>query len=815
MERIWQDFRFGWRQLAKSPGFALVAVLSLAIGIGANSAIFSVTNALLLRPLPFKDAERLAILWNRSPGLNIEQDWFSLGQYLDVKVENQVFEQVAVTLGGSFNLTGQGQPEHVEGARVSSSLFPLFGAQPLLGRVFAAAEDAKGSAPTVLLSHSFWQRRFGGDRNVVGRTLTLNDQNFEIVGVLPAAFALNKELMPTVNGIQRADVLLPLPLAESDRSKRGGEDFNIFAKLKPGISVTQAQTDMNRLTDQMKRQYPEFYPANGGLTFSVVPLLEQVVGDLRRALLVLLGAVGCVLLIACANVANLLLARAAVRQKEIAIRAAVGAARGRLIQQLLTESVLLSVGGGVLGLALAVGALKLLRVFGSSNLPRLQEIGLDGRVLAFTCAISLLTGLVFGLAPAWRAAQVDLNEVLKDGGRSNSGTSGQRLRSLLVVAEVALALMLLIGAGLLLRSYRYIANANPGFDARNVLSLKVSLPTTRYATPEAVFNFYKQLGERVRQLPGVQFVGTSHSLPLSATSAAWGPITVEGYVPKAATELIISNERFMSPEQLRALGIPLLSGRHFDERDSKGAPEVCLVNEAFAQRFWPGADPVGKRLQRGGQNVWRTVVGVVRDAKEFSLENEPPLSVYHPIEQFTIRNRYVAVRTTGEPAALTAALIREVQTLDPLLPVYDVNTMAERLHGALARRRFSMLLLGVFAVVALTLAALGIYGVMAYWVSQRTHEIGIRMALGAQPANITQLVIRQALGLVASGLALGLAGALAFSRVLNQLLAGVSATDALTFVTLALALGGLALLASYLPARRAAKVDPLVALRCE
>jgi predicted permease len=816
MEALWHDLSYGFRMLTKNIGFTAVAVLSLAIGIGANSAIFSVTNALLLRPLPYKDAERLAILWNRSPGLNIEQDWFSLGQYLDIKIENKVFDQVAVTLGGSFNFTGQGTPEHVEGARVSSSLFSLLSAQVSLGRVFLPEEDEKGKPQTVILSHGFWQRRFGSDPDVIGKTLTLNDKSYAIVGVMAADFALNKEVMPTLNGIQRSDVLLPLPLSESDRVNRGGEDFNIFARMKSGITVAQAQADMDALAEQMKQQYPENYPAEGRLTISVVPLLEQVVGEYRLALYVLFGAVGFVLLIACANVANLLLSRAAVRQKEIAIRAAVGAGRLRILRQLLTESVLLALAGGLVGFVLAIVCVKVLRVFGPENIPRLNEVGIDGRVMAFTFFISLLTGIVFGLAPALRASRVDLNTVLKDGGRSSGGGAGhQQIRKLLIISEVALSLVLLIGAGLLIRSYQRIVNASPGFNSHNVLSLRLSLPSARYSTPDSVFSFYKRLGDRVKELPGIESVGMNFFLPLSSNSAAWGPITIEGYVPKTASELIISNERFISPDYLRVMGIPLIKGRDFDERDIKGAPEVIIVNEELARRFWPDEDPIGKRIQRGGKGPWRKVVGVVRDDKEFSLENEPPITLFHPVEQFTIGSRYFVARTSSDPAPMIAAVTEEIRALDPELPAYDVSTMEQRVHDTLARRRFAMFLLGVFAAFAVVLAAIGIYGVMTYWVNQRTHEIGIRMALGAGQRSILQLVIRQASVLVSAGILAGLAGAFALTRVMSSLLFGVSATDRFTFIVISLLLAVVALLASYVPARRATKVDPMVALRHE
>jgi putative ABC transport system permease protein len=819
MENLWQDLCYGIRTLRKKPAFTAVAILSLAIGIGANSAIFSVTNTLLLRPLPYKDADRLAILWNRSPGLDIEQDWFSPGQYLDIKAENSVFDHVAATLGGSYNFTGRGMPEHIEGARVSSSLFPLLGAQSALGRVFLPEEDEKGKPPTVILSNGFWQRRFGSDPEVIGETLILNDKHLTIVGVMPAEFSLNKEVMPTVNGIRKSDVLLPMPMSETDRTNRGNEDYNIFARLKPGITVAQAQAEMDSLAEQMKQQYPANYPPNGGLTISVVPLLEQVVGDIRLALYVLLGAVGFVLLIACANVANLLLARAAVRQKEIAIRAAVGASRLRILRQMLTESVLLGLVGGLVGLVIALLAVGALRVFGPENIPRLGEVGIDGRVLAFTFFVSLLTGIVFGLVPALRASRPDLNEVLKDGGRSSVGGGSfgrghHKIRNLLVISEVALSLVLLIGAGLLIRSYRGIENANPGFNADNVLSLRLSLPATRYPNADAVTHFYRQLGERVKGLPGIEFVGTTFLLPLSTNAVGWEPILIDGYVPKPGEGFIISNSSFVSPDYFRAMGIPLLKGRYFTEQDIKGGQEVALVDNKLAERFWPNEDPIGKRVQRG-KGPWRTIVGVIGNGKEYGLESEPPITVYYPLGQIPIGSRYLVARASSDTVGMTAAVIEEIRALDGELPVYDVNTMEQRLYDSLARRRFSMLLLGVFAAFALTLAATGIYGVMTYWVNQRTHEIGIRMALGAGQRNVLQLVIRQALILVGLGIVMGLAGAYALTRVMSSLLFGVSATDRFTFILISLLLGGIALLASYIPARRAARVDPIVALRYE
>ncbi len=818
MQTLWRDLCYGLRTLAKNPGFTVVAVLSLAIGIGANSAIFSVTNALLLRPLSYQDADRLAILWQRSPGLNVAQDWFSPGQYLDVKTQNQVFEQVAVTIGASFNLTGQGGPEHVDGARVSSSLFPLLGVKALLGRVVLPEEDQPGKPAVVILSYGFWQRRFGGDPGVIGQKLILSGNSLEIVGVMPPGFSLTKEVMLTVNAIERADLLLPLPMSESARTNRGNEDFNIFAKLKPGVTIAQAQADMDLLAGRMKQQYPENYPPHGGLTISVVPLLKQVVGEIDLALYVLFGAVGFVLLIACVNVANLLLSRAAVRQKEIAIRAAVGASRVRIIRQLLTESSVLALMGGLLGLFIALWAVEALRRFGPENIPRLSEVSVDGRVLAFTFFVSLLTGIVFGLAPALRASRVDLNETLKEGGRSGDGASGRGhhlTRKLLVVSEVALSLVLLICAGLLIRSYQRVVNANPGFDSRNVHAMRLSLPAAKYATPESIVAFFRQVGERLKQSPGVESVGTSYSLPMSAVAFAWEPITIEGYVAPTTHDSIISNVRIVNPSYFDVMRIPLKEGRDFTGQDIRGAQETVIVNEALAQRFWPNQHPIGKRLQRGKSGVWRTVVGVISDAKEYSAEKEPPIAVYYPSEQVIARNMYLVIRTTTDPVPMTGEMIKEIQAVDPEMPVFDVGSMDQRLHGSLARQRFSMFLLGVFAVIALMLAAIGIYGVMAYSVNQRTHEIGIRMALGAQPGNILQLIIRQALILASLGIVIGLAGALALTRLLSSLLFGVSATDLFTFVITPLLLGGVALLAGYIPARRAAKVDPMIALRHE
>src|SRR5215510_14397492 len=824
MERWLNDVRHGLRVLAKARGFAAAAVISLAIGIGANTAIFSVTNALILRPLPYPDADRIAILWQRSPGLNVPQDWFSIGQYLDIKTENTSFERVAAAIGASFNLTGEGRPERVDGVRVSSSFFPLFGARALHGRVFTADEDQPGRTPSVILTNGFWRRRFGADPNVVGKTLTLNGNNLTIIGVMAEDFSFNKEVMPAVNGIQRADLLLSLPVAASARTNRGGEDYNVFAMPKRGVPPERAQREMDALAQRMKQQYPANYPPNGGLTISVVPLINQVVGDVRLALYVLLGAVGFVLLISCANVAGLLLSRAAVREKEMAIRTAVGADRSRIFGQLLTESVLLSLLGGLAGLLLAFGGIAMIRRFGPANIPRLNEIGIDGPVLAFTFLTSLVTGLVFGLVPAWRASHVDPNAALKEGGRTSTGSTGLgwgqgRLRKTLITAEVALSLVLLIGAALLIRSYSRIAQANPGFDSRDVLSFRVSLPGFRYRTPEMVSQFYRQLEDAIKALPPVRYVGSNYQLPLSSVALAWEPIGVEGYVPKATGEdLIIASSGYVSADYFRAMGMPLLEGRYFNAQDNRQSPEVAIVDDKLAARFWPNEDALGKRIRQGRDGPWRTIVGVVGDTREYEVNAEPPITAFFPVEQYAIGSRFMVVRTQSgavDDPKLMATINRAIRALYPELPTYDVSTMDARLHDSLARRRLSMVLLGAFAVFALILAAIGIYGVIAYWVDQRTREIGIRMALGADARRILRLVVGEFGVMILAGVAVGLGGAFALTRLMNSLLFGVSATDVATFGVIPVVLAVIALAATFVPARRATRVEPIVAVRAE
>ena len=817
METLFQDIRYGFRMLRKKPGFTVVAVITLALGIGANSAIFSIVNGLLLRPLPFRDSERLAIIWTHSPGANVDQDWPSPGQYSAVVAQNSVFEEIAIARGSTVNMTGNGDPVRVGVVTTSSNMFSILGAKPQLGRVFLPEEDEPGKPLTVILSYGLWQRMFGSDPNVIDQAVTLNGRSYTIVGIMPANFSLNYEVMPTVGAISQAEMLLPLPMNAEQLARQGDENYNLLARLKPGATIKQAQAELDLVVKQLEQQFPDSYPADRRFSFSVRPLLEQVVGDVRPALLILLGAVGCVLLIACANVANLLLARAATREKEIAVRVAIGAGRWRLVRQLLTESVLLAALGGVFGLLIAIWGLDGLRRLNPGNIPRLQDIGIDGRVLIFTFAVALLTGVLFGLAPALRGSMVNLSETLKEGGRSMVGSGSHRMRNLLVIAEIALSLVLLIGAGLLIRSFLQVQQVEPGFVARNVLSLRLSVAGTAFAEESRRWNFYQQMWERVRSLPGVESVGGGSILPLTG-SISWGSITPEGYNPASGQSQIQADGRVASVGYFETMKIPLISGRFFSDQDTKDSPEVVVIDEKMARQYWPDTDAVGKRLKWGGvdsDNPWMTIVGVVGNVKQYALDTDSRVAFYMPHSQALAGTMYLVARTTGDPLSLAAAVTKAARDMDPNVPVYDIKSMEQLLSESLARRRFAMLALGLFAAVAMLLAVIGIYGVMSYAVAQRTREIGIRMAMGAQTSDVLKLIVRQGMSLAGIGVGIGLAGAVAVTRVMASLLFGVSATDPATFAAIALLLGGVALLACYVPARRATKVDPMIALRYE
>jgi len=814
------DIRFALRSLAKHPGFTLTAVLSLAIGIGANTSIFGVANALLLRPLPYENADRLVILWNRSPGLNITQDWFSTAQYLDIKASHNGFEQLAIAIGGNYNLTGQGDPERVGVMRVSSTLLPMLGARPALGRLLKSDEDSPGSPATAVLTYGMWARRFGRDPQMVGKSIIINGQTYEVVGILPQRFSLPQEVLPLLYGTEQAEIFLPLPLAPSASHVRDHEDYNIVGKLKPGVSLRQAQAEMDTITARLRRDFPENYPPNGGLTFSIVPLLEQVVGDVRRSLWVLLASVGFVLLIACANVANLMLSRAMARQQEIAVRTALGAGPWHIVRQLLTESVLLSLCGGALGVFICLFSVRWIHILGTKSIPRLQDVGIDGRVLLFTLLLSVFSGILFGFAPALRVSRLNLNSTLKDSSRGSAGTTllwgrGNNLRRLLVVSELALSVVLLIGSGLLIRSFARLQDVPPGFKPRGVFTFDLTMTGRKYNDKSTILNTYRELWERLEHSPWAIAAGGVTSLPLSQ-AFAWTPITVEGRTPLPGEKFLNADERIVAGHYFDAMGIPLRRGRFFNEQDDTTKPIVVLVDEFMAEQLWPGQDPIGKRIhivELQSKDPWQTVVGVVGRVKQDSLDSEPRIAFYLAHTQFPTRAMTVAFRGRTDPAAMLSAAKTVLQGLDPDLPMYYVRTMEQRVEESLARRRFSMLLLGVFASVALVLATIGIYGVMTYLVNQGIRELGIRIALGASRRDILSFVVGQGMALSFFGVTLGLAAAFLLTRLIRSMLFGVVATDPFTFAGISLLLATITLLATYIPAQRATQIDPVISLR--
>lgn len=817
-----QDLRYALWGFVRAPGFSAAAVLSLAIGIGANTAIFSVANALLLRPLPYADAERLVILWNRSPGLGITEDWFSTAQYFDIKNNISAFAQVAVALGANYNLTGDtGEPERVGTIRVSSNLLPMLGAEPALGRLLAPDDDREGAAGVAVLSHAVWQRRFGGDSSAVGRGVVLNGLPYQIVGILPPGVDIPKEVMPTLGVVEHAEVLINLPLGADAADVRIREDYNIVAKLETGVSVQQAQAELDALTARLRRDYPQLYPPNGGLTFSAVPLHEQVVGNVRRSVVVLGAAVALVLLIACANVASLLLARAVTRQHEIALRASLGASQLRLTMQLLTESLLLASVGGALGLVLAVAGIDGIRVLGAASVPRVSEIDIDVRVLAFTTVVTMISGVLFGLAPALRLRRAGLHAPLKESGRRSSASAlwarGQHARRMLVTAELALSIVLLIAAGLLVRSFARLQTVAPGFNPSNTLTLELTMSGRKYNDAQAVFETYRRLAERVRALPGVIATGGVSALPLSQMMA-WGPITVEGRTPMPGEAFINVDQRMVFGDYFAAMQIPLVRGRLFNDHDTRASLRVVVVDEHMARQLWPEDDAMGKRVRVGfaeSTAPWLTIVGVVGRVKQDALDSESRMALYFPHSQFTARAMNLVVRSSADPAALTSAIRTELRGIDPDLPLYGVRTMEDRVSASLATRRFAMLLVTLFAVVAMVLAAIGIYGVLAYLVSQGTRELGIRMALGATPRGVRMLIVQQGAIVTAVGIAIGLVCALIATRLMSTLLFEVSAADPVTFIGVPIAIALVATAATYAPARRASRVDPAISLRSQ
>ncbi len=798
---LWQDLRYGARMLLKQPGFTLIAVLTLALGIGANTAIFSIVNAVLLRPFPYPAPERLVSL-----GEYLSSESVSYPNFVDWRAQHTVFDGISAVRGNeSFNFTGSGEPERLQGRLVSAEFFSTLGVKPLVGRDFLPEEDRPGATPAVILSYGLWQRRFGADPGILGQQLTLNNQRFTVVGVAPPRFQYG----------EAADVTVPIGL-QAERFKNRGSDpgTGVVARLKPNVSQQQAEAGMNVIAARLEQQYPK---TNKDRRVLIKPLHESFVGDLRQPLLILLGAVGLVLLIACANVANLLLVRASARQKEMAVRVALGASRVTLVRQLLTESVLLAALGATLGILLAFWGTSVIAAQLPDGIPRLQEAKVDAPVLVFTLAISLLTGLLFGLAPALQASRPNLTEGLKEGERGSSGRR-QWLRSVLVVGEVALTLTLLVGAGLLIQSFRRVLGVDTGFNPQNLLTMQVSVNNP---DGQQIANFFEQLQQNVRNLPGVKAVAVSNGLPFGGTNHP--TFVIEG---RPEPEKKPNGQRYaVSPDYFQALGIELIKGRIFNAQDTRDSSRVVVIDEVLARQFFPNEEPIGKRIrQPSADSPSLEIVGVVRHVEPYSLDGQGPgpAQFYTNFNQQSlqlipnsVRRINLLVRTEVEPLSLAATVRAQVASLNKDQAVFNVRTMEQSLAQSVAPRRFSMLLLTVFAIVALALASLGIYGLMSYAVAQRTREIGVRMALGAQVSDVLRLVIGQGMKLALVGVALGLVAALALTRLMKSLLFSVSATDPLTFLLIALLLTGVALLACYLPARRATKVDPLLALRNE
>ncbi|HYY98056.1 MAG TPA: ABC transporter permease [Pyrinomonadaceae bacterium] len=811
LETLMQDVKFGARTMRKNLGFTVVAVMTLALGIGANTAIFSVVNSVLLRPLPYPNAERIAAIQElNEKGTRVQ---VTAANFLDWRKQNTVFERLAAVLARPSNLAWGEEAERISLAMTSAEFFEVFGVQPERGRFFQPEDERAGHAPIVVISHALWQRRFGGDPSAVGKALTLDGQAYTVVGVAPAGFQYPDKTEVWVPPFK--DVPTPGPQIDLERS-RGFGFLSAVGLLKPGVSVERANDEMTAITARLRKQYPE---TNNNRFDRVESLRTNLVGESSAALLLLLGAVALVLLIACANVSNLLLARAASRGKEIAVRLALGATRLRLVRQLLVESVLLAFAGGAAGLLLGWWGVELMRGLLPSNFPRAQAIGFDLRVLAFTFVVSVGTGIVFGLAPALRATNPDVNESLKESARGSAGDGRRsRMRSLLVVTEVALSLVLLVGAGLLFRSFLRLQAVELGFRPERLLTFKIAPSGPSFDTDPKYSAFYREVAERMRSLPGVEAVGVINTLPL-----AKGPTTafqVEGRPPLTKDKWARVNYRSVSPEYFRAVGVPVLKGRAFDAHDDETARRVVIVNQSLARRDFPGEEAVGKRINTGatapdGQPAWFEIVGVVADVRSLELSSEPEPEIYTSYLQDPFADMSYVLRTSVEPDGLTPAVREAVRQVDRAQPVTGFKEMEQVVGEAAAQPRFNSLLLAVFAGLSLLLAAAGIYGVMSYGVTQRTREIGLRVALGAQSRDVLRMVVGQGMWLTLLGVGIGLAAAFGLTRVLRSLLFGVSETDPLTFATVALLLTFVALLACYVPARRAAKVDPMVALRYE
>lgn len=820
MGTLLQDLKYGLRMLAKNPGFTAVAVLTLALGIGANTAIFTVVNVVLLGPLPYPNPSQLVQVMDDLRGLNLQDIGMSVPELEDLRDRAGLFDQVSAIWPISANLTGSQHPERVEVLAVSPTYFSLLGARAQRGRVFGLEDAVPGFGEGVVISDGLWRRLFGSDPSILGKKLRLDNDLYTVIGVMPPGFrhpgrTLRNEVEVWADcGFSAAPYGPPL--------RRQNMLPGAIARLKEGLSVQQAQAQLDIFVHHLHQQYPNDYPENAKWSVRIAPLREHLVGNLRPTLMALLAAVGFVLLIGCANIANLLLARASARQREVAIRSALGAARGRLIRQMLTESVLLALLSGGVGVVTASWTVRFLLSLVPPKIPRLSEVGVNGSVLSFAFLVSIVTGMIFGLAPAIQASSPDLVENLKEGGRgSGAGSTQRQLRSLLVVSEVALSLVLMIGAGLLLRSFWRLLQVNPGFNPENVLAAETWLPVPNnpkadpYATLERRSAFVREVLRRAGTLPGVQVSAVASNIPLSGLLNKI-PFSTEDRLVQSSenptAEVIV-----VSPDYFRVMGTLLTHGRFLSDSDDEKAPRAALIDENMARRFWPNQDPLGKRINftQTPSAPWMTVVGVVGDIKTDGLDAPTVPHMYLSIFQFSFRAMRLVLRSGSSPAGLENAVRREIQAVDPNLPVFGVRTMKDVVAAALAQRRLSAGLIGILAIIALLLAGVGIYGVIAYSVSQRTHEIGIRMALGARPREVLRMVVVDGLRLTLIGVAIGLAVSFALTRLLSKLLFGVRPTDLTTYVAVSLVLTGVALAASYLPARRATKVDPMVALRYE
>ncbi len=813
MSTILQDLRYAVRTLAKQPAFTLVALATLALGIGANTAIFGIVNAVLLKPLPYQQPDRVVMLW--SHWINWNKTWLSQPELDDYQHQAHSLEHVGAFQYTSFNLTGAGEPLRVRAAQVQPAVFTALGASPIAGRLFTDDEDRPGHDRVAMLGEGLWREQFGGDRSILGRTISLDGAPYTVLGVLPAALRLPIDYASR----EATQLWVPIALGPTDPQDRGNHGLFALGRLAPGTGVDRAQSEMDTITGGFHARFPNQYDREFGVT--LVRATDEVFGAIQPALLLLLCAVGAVLLIACANVANLLLARAEGRQKEIAIRTVLGAGRARLVRQLITEAMVLSATGGLAGAAFAFALVHALVALDPLRIPRVQNIAIDGRVLAFTAAIALATGVLFGLVPAMQASRADLQPALKDGGRDSRVATGW-LRNALVVSEIAASVVLVAAAMLLARSFTALLDVNSGFNPSHVLTLRTSLPPARYADAGSMARAYRDIGQRLREAPGVEAAGAVTGLPLASTRGDWG-IRIEG-LPPQGRQHPAADWQIITPGYFEALGTPVVRGRLFTDADQQDTLPVIVINETMAKKYWPGENPIGRRMTMGNNDRWLTVVGIVADVRHRGLDAPARAEMYRPHTQFrfgmgpdtaAVPAMTWAIRTTGEPIAATAYARAAIDRVDRDLGISDVTTMAQVVADSTSDRRLNMLLFVLLGGLALALAAVGVYGVVAYSVTQRTHEIGVRMAIGARPTDVRRMVLRQGCRLAVGGVAIGLMLALAAARVMRGLLFHVSPSDPATFVLVAAALIGVAALASYVPARRATRVDPMIALRGE